>query len=138
MKKSQKWILISMVIIPAIILAITIPKDISIKEFPLWAIIGIPILILLTPFSFLLGQRFAQRAVYDTPLQKQKKNILTIWGIYTIFIAIILIILYYVRYQSFWTTLLILLVPWFFMIFGNFRILFPKKKESTEKDHHQN
>jgi len=126
-----------MVIIPAIILAITIPKDISIKEFPLWAMIVIPVLILIAPFSFLLEQRFAQRAVYGAPLQKQKKNILTIWSIYTIFIAIILIILYYVRYQSFWTTLLILSVPWFFMIFGNFRIFFPKK-ESTEEDHHQN
>jgi len=131
MKKSQKWIPISTVVIPVIIIAlIFILGDISIKEFPLWAIIVIPVLILITPFVFLLAQRLAQRIIYDADLslQKKKKRILTVLGASAISTIIISVTIYHLHYESFCPTLLILLTPLPFIIFGNFRLFFQRSK----------
>jgi hypothetical protein len=139
MKKTQTRLLILISIVPAIILLFfLIISGVSIKDFPLWAIIVIPTLILVTPFMFLLAQCFAQRAIYDAPLQKKKKRILIVWGVYAIFTTIVLIILYHVRYQSFWITFLQLFPVSFFILFGNFRLFFPKKEKSTENDNQNN
>jgi len=134
MKKSQKWLLLSMVIIPAIILAVPfiIDNDMSIKEFPWWAII-IPVLILVSPFTFILAQRSGQ-AMYDAHLQKQKKRFLTAFGIYIIFLIIILIILYFYSYQFFLPFLLIQTAFLLSVFFMRIRLFFPKKQESTEAD----
>ena len=140
MKKSKKRIIILMIIlIPVIILAIPfIIGGISIKEFPLWAIIGIPILLLASPFIFLLAQRRTERTIYDAPLQKQKKRFLTVWGIYIIFLTILLIVLYYVHYSSFVGILCGQSVCFVLLFFINFRLFFPKeKKQKLTNDNNQ-
>jgi len=99
MKKSQKWIIILiMIALPIIIISTSLLiSNISIKEVPVWAVIGIPVFILVSPFTFLLAQR-----TIDAPLQKQKKMLLTVLCVYIIFSAIILILMHYVNYQFFW------------------------------------
>ena len=99
MKKSQKWIIILiMITLPVIIISTSLLiSGISIKEIPVWAVIGIPVFILVSPFTFLLAQR-----TIDAPLQKQKKMLLTVLCVYIIFSAIILILMHYVNYQFFW------------------------------------
>ena len=137
MKKLQKLgIILMIIIIPIIIIAVSlIVGGISIKDIPLLAIIGVSALILISPFTFLLAQRSAQRT-YNATLQKQKKRLLTMFGIYIFFSAILLIVvLYYVSYQYFWVVFLAqILPPIFFMFFGNFRFFFPKEKKQKQID----
>ena len=133
MKNSQKWLLISILIFPAIILTFfLIISGINIKDLSWWTII-IPLLILISPFTFLLAQRFAQRKIYDAPLHKKKFFFIIIFGIDFIFLAIIILLEYYnVIYPFTWIPLsAMILTPVFFIIFGNFRLFFPKK--SNEK-----
>jgi hypothetical protein len=60
MKKSQKWIMILMITIPVITIAASlIVSGISLKGFPVWAIITVSTIILVSPFIFLLAQRSA-------------------------------------------------------------------------------
>ena len=133
MKKNQKRLLIWIAIVPAIILTISfLITGISIKDLPWWAII-IPILLIATPFSFIFGQLNAQR-IYNAPLQEKKKKILIAWSVYNILIAIILIIIYCVRYHLFWITFIQLVFVSFLIFFGNFRLFFLKKKKTPEND----
>ena len=130
MKKSQKWLLLSIVIVSVIILTFFIViSGISIKEFPLWTIIGISTLIALSPFTFLLAQRYAQQTMYDASLQKQKKRFLTVWGISIIFLGILLIILYFLNNQFFLPFLLIQTVGSLSVFFLTFRLFFQKKEK---------
>jgi protein-S-isoprenylcysteine O-methyltransferase Ste14 len=138
MKKSQKRLLILMMIIPAIILPVfLIIHGMSVNKIPWWAIIGILIVTLASILIFLFTQNSAQQ-VYDAPLQKQRKRILTVWGAYSIFTAIVLIILYYVRYQLFLTGLVFpaLLLPSLFFVY--FRVFFPKNTKSIENNNQNN
>ena len=131
MKKSQKKLLILLMIVPVTIIPILlIFISLNIIKIPWWAIIGISIITIVSIFIFIL----TQRTVSDVPFRKQKKRFLTVWGIYTIFIAIILTIQYHIRYQSFWATLFIQAVFLLSVFFINFRLVFPKKKESIEGD----
>ena len=134
MTKKRKKLLILIMTIPTIILPILlIIIGINTNKIAWWAVIGIPVVTLVSILLFLLAQNSAQR-VYDASLQKQRKRILTVWGIYTIFIAVILIIQYYIRNQSILPTLFIqtgFLISIFFL---HFRIFFPKVKKSTEDD----
>jgi len=136
MKKSQIWLLILIVAIPAIILIFfLIISDVTLKEFPWWTVI-IPILIFVTPFAFLFAQRLAQRTVYDVTLQKKKKTLIVMFGINIIFLAIIFLLAYYnIIYPILCIPLsAMILTPVFFLFFGNYRLFFPKKKESAENN----
>jgi hypothetical protein len=138
MKKTQKWIALLMLIVPITILTFFITiSDISIKEFPLWAIIGIPTLILVSPFTFLFAQRSGQ-SMYNASLQKQKKRFLTVWGIYIIFLVILLIVLYFLNYQFFLAFLFIQTAFLLSVLFMKFRLFFTKNYESTEDDNQNN
>lgn len=136
MKKTHKWIVILMMtVLPIIVLTISfIISEISIKEVPIWAVIGIPVLILVSPFTFLLAQRRAEKKMYDVSLQKQKKTSLTILSVYIIFSAIMLIMLYCLNYR-FFSAFLYALMPILPAIF--IRLFFSKRKEVTE-DNNQN
>ena len=136
MNKIQKWIVSLMLIVPITILAFIIISDINIKDFPMWAIIGIPILILVLPFIFLLTQRSGQE-IYKVSLQKQKKRFLTTWGIYIIFLVICLVILYFLNNQFFLPFLFIQIAFLLSVFFMRFRLFFPSKKKMSE-DANQN
>jgi len=103
MKKTKKWTLISMMIgFPVIILTVSLTiSGANIKDFPLWIIIGIPALILISPFTFFFAQRKAQRRPPNTPLQKRRKLLLIILGISSIPLLIISII-GHIQGISFW------------------------------------
>jgi hypothetical protein len=130
MKKSQKWLISLMIITPAIIVLTLffIISGISIKEIPWWAIIGVSIVILVSPFTFLLSQRSAQRMQQGSTLQKRKKMFLTAFGFLITFFAIILIIIYYVNYEFFWVLLLFPICVLPFMFFEFLRLFFQRRK----------
>ncbi|MDR2979402.1 MAG: hypothetical protein LBV02_03020 [Bacteroidales bacterium] len=135
MKKSQKWIMILMIAVPVIIITVSlIVSGISLKDFPVWAIITVSTVILVSPFTFFLTQRSAQWGISDASLKRQKKRFLTVWGAYIIFLAIILVVIYYFNYQFFQPFLFIQTAFLLSLFFMNFRLFFPKKKESTEDD----
>ena len=133
MKKSQKWVIILMIIIiPTITLTVSLMiAGISIKELPLWFIIGMPLLILVSPFLFLLGQRHAERIRY-APLRKRRKWILINLGIYITFTLIMFIILYLklgrTPFQN-KSVILLWFVPIPFMLYNLF---FPKDEEQKD------
>ena len=130
MKKTQRLLLISILVVPAIILTVfLILIDVSIKEFSKWAIV-IPILILISPFIFFFAQRSAKKA-YDSPLVRQKNRFLTVWGVCIIFFAILLSICYYVNYDFFWVLLLTQFGFLISVFLLRFRLFFPKKKDAT-------
>ena len=134
MKKSKKWILILMIIIPQIIIltVLLLIGGISIKEFPLWIVIVVPMFILVSPFTFFFAQR---HVMYDVPLQKQKKRLLTTFSVCIILFVIILITCYYVNYDFFWVILFIQILPaMLFMFFGNFRLFSKSKKQKLTDD----
>jgi len=133
MKKLQKEIIVLILIIPAAILTIfLILSGISVKEMPLWAIIVIPTLILLSPFTFMMSSRYAQ-LTYNLPLQKRKKRILTVLCALIFFSGIILTVTYYLVPYFFWIILFVMVLPMMFFIFlGNFRLFFPKDKKIFE------
>ena len=139
MNKKQKWFLILIVIIPVIIIWISfLAIDVSVTDFPLWFIIGMPILILATPLIFLSAQRFAKRNIENAPLHKKKKRLLAVFGAYTTFIALILIFQYCNDPQSVWAIAIPQAVFIPFLYFFVIRRQFPKKKDSTEDDDQTN
>lgn len=135
MKKTKKWFIVPMITIPIVIIIIVslLIAGISVKNLPLWAVIGIPLLILMTPFTFL----FIQGKVYDTPLQKKKKRLLILFCAYIVFSVLLLITFYYVNSQMVWIIALQLIIPLPFIFHANFRLFFPKKENCT-KDISQN
>ena len=134
MKKSQKWVIISMIIVPILImLAVFLIFRENIKDIPLWVIIGLPIVFLVSPFTFLLAQRLVQRKIEGASLQKQRKRLLYAFGVVIALFAIILTPAYYfVTLDFFWTLLLMPVCVLLCMFFGNYRIFFQKKKETTD------
>jgi hypothetical protein len=131
MKKSQKWLLTLITVIPAIIvIAFFVISDINIKELPWWVIV-IPILIIASPFTFFLSQR-----AYNTTLQKRKKRLLINFGTLILLLVITIILTHFhVIYQFMWIPIsVMLLTPMFFMFFYNFRLFFPKEKKEYTKD----
>jgi hypothetical protein len=55
-------------IITSVLVVLTVffmVNNLSVKEFPWWAIIGVPIVILGSPFVFFLAQRSVKRTVFD-------------------------------------------------------------------------
>jgi uncharacterized membrane protein len=138
MKKKRKRLLILIMTIPAIILPILlIIIGININKIAWWAVIGIPTVTIVSILLFLLAQSSAQREC-DTSLQKKRKRILTVWGIYTFFIVVILIIQYYAMNQSFLPTLFIQTLFLISIFFIHFRVFFPKVKKSIEDDNQSN
>jgi len=124
-KKTKKWILF-LLISPALLIPLfIIMAGISIKEIPHWFIIEIPIIILVSIIIFLLIQPFDY-------LEKLKRRFLTGWGIYVIFTAIMLTILYYFNYDFFGVFLFMQTVFLLSIFFMRFRLFFPKNKESIE------
>ena len=121
--------------LPVIIIPGTlIISNISITEIPLWAIIMLSILILLSPLTFFLSQRFAEGASDTAPLQKQKKTLWTAFGVCTILFAIIIITSYYVTSKFSWTLLFFPIGVLPFTIVRIIRLYFPKEKKPTEYD----
>ena len=137
MKKSQKWLLVLIVLIPATLVAIfLLASGIRITELPMWVIM-IPLLIIISPFTFLLAQR-SGREMDDAPLQKQKKRFLTVWGFYIIFLVMLLVIAYFFSYQFFWPFLFIQVAFLLTVFFFKFRLFFPKNEESTTQNNQGN
>ena len=75
--------------------------DLSIKEFPLWGIIGILALILISPFTFF----FAQRKTHNASLQKRRKLLLIALGA-VIVLYLIVAVICHIRGMSFGQVLL--------------------------------
>ena len=124
-----------MIIIPAIVILAVffMISGISINDVPGWAIIGTSIVILVSPFTFLLAQRLVQRKIEGASLQKQRKRLLYAFGVVIALFAIILTPAYYfVTLDFFWTLLLMPVCVLLCMFFGNYRIFFQKKKETTD------
>ena len=132
MNKSLKLVIILSLISLAFLILIIFISDIKVADIPLWAIIGIPALLLTTPLIFFLVQRSTQRTMQDASLQKQRKRALIVFWLYIIVMSILLIILYLVRPQSFWHILPAQIPFLLFVFFLRFRVFFPKSKESTE------
>jgi hypothetical protein len=132
MKKSHIWLLTAILIIPTIILIISLSiSDIKIKDFPWWAI-AIPVLIIVSPFTFYFAQRVAHRT-YNSTLNKRKKILLYSFCALIIFSVILLSASYYFNYEFLRIILLVQILPIIlFMFFGNFRLFF-QKKEPNEK-----
>ena len=131
-EQTKTWVLILMMIgIPIVILTtFFLISGISIKEMPLWTTIGVPIIIIGSTFIFLLIQPKAQ----SLSLQKRRKALLIILGVYIIFLIIMTII----RGISFLgLTNIGSLIGYFFLITIFLYGFFRKDKESTE-DNNQN
>lgn len=131
MKKLQKSTLIlMMIIIPIIILIVSLMiTGISVKEFPWWAIIGIPALIFITPFTVLL----TQSKIQNTPLEKRRKGLLILMGAFTVFLLFIAIICY-MNGISFLQVLLTNLVSLVGLIAIFLYVFFRKDKEQKSLD----
>jgi len=86
MEKNQKCFLILMTI-GLIVIMLTVyltTSSISIKGLPLWTIIGVPVVILVSLFIFLL----VRRKTHNIPLQKRQKLLLITLGVYIVFLLI--------------------------------------------------
>ena len=96
MEKNQKCFLILMTI-GLIVIMLTVyltTSSISIKGLPLWTIIGVPVVILVSLFIFLL----VRRKTHNIPLQKRQKLLLITLGVYIVFLLIMTLF----RGTSFW------------------------------------
>ena len=135
MKKSQKWLLSLMVIVPAIIILICLLiADIRINDLPLVVIIVLPTTILATPFLFLAAQRFAQKTD-NAPLQKKRKTLLILFGVSLIISTVFIVSAYFfVSFYSWISLLLGLVIFTLFPVLKNIHVFFPKDKKSTTDD----
>jgi len=132
MNKPLKLVIILSLISLAFLVLIIFISDIKVADIPLWATIGMPTLLLATPFIFFLVQRSTQRVLKDATLQKRRKRLLISSGAYIVFMAILLVIIQRVSPNVFWVHLLTQIALVLSMFFTDFRIFFPKKEDTKD------
>lgn len=139
MKKSEKWTLIAVSVFPPVLIVLVLMfSGVNIMDFPLWFLIGMPILFVVLPFLYFFTRRFAQQKIYDKPVEKRKKPLLIAFGICILLTVLILVLSYYIGSEG--SFLYYLVVQTGFLVFLFFVYFYPHlfKKKESQKEGNQN
>jgi len=134
MEKSKKWFIVLVMISPVVILPIIlIISGIKIKEIPWIVLIGVPVVILASPFAFFFAQRKAQRRPPNASLRKRRKELFITLGV-IIVIYLIGAVICHIAKISFWQVLLNTIGMFLIVIAISLYIFFKDKEQKPTEE----